>query len=85
MIRDQVRILYLLFLCEKPTDLIESPTTINVYLEKLPLAFIFSETCDKVHLPKTTKYSEFILLNVVDCSDTTIRNTRQTFECFFLP
>ena len=79
-----IRIILMLYYTEKLTELIESPTTICIHLENLPSGFcIFSEKCDKVHLLKTTKYSEFFLSNVVDCSHTIFRNTRLIPESIF--
>ena len=73
----------MLYYTEKPTDLIESPRTISIYLEQLPSAFVFfPKNATKF---KTTKYSELIFSNVVDCSSTIFRNTGAALESYFLP
>ena len=74
----------MLYYTGKPTDLIESSTTISIYLEKLPWAFVFFPKNAIKLTSQNNKYSEFILLNDLDCSDTIFRNTRPTLECLFL-
>ena len=53
---------------------------------KMTLSFcIFSENCDKLRLLKTTKYFQFILPDIADCSDTFLRDRRPSLESISLP
>ena len=75
----------MLYYTKKHTDLTEYLITKRFSGKNYLQLWFFPEKCDKVHLFKTTKYSEFIPLKLHDCSDTIFGNIRPVLESFSLP